>query len=106
VRTRGHRSREVRTAQSPKRRTLQRVLDAIALYGVSKMAQSFGSSALTDKKALLDLAEKPEKNAAEEAILRLVEKREEYVRLAELIGLPQEVVAAIATQPMREAAMR
>jgi hypothetical protein len=45
----------------------------------AKMAQSFESSALTDKKALLDVAEKPEKMAAEEAILRLAEKREEYV---------------------------
>ena len=72
----------------------------------AKMAQSFESSALTDQKALLDLAEKAEKTAAEEAILELVEKREGYVELASILGLSREVVAAMATQPVREAAMR
>jgi hypothetical protein len=38
-------------------------------------------------------------SAAEQAILQLIENRQEYADMADLIGLPQSVMLAIATHP-------
>ncbi|HWO71221.1 MAG TPA: hypothetical protein VNP94_10780, partial [Actinomycetota bacterium] len=71
-----------------------------------RMLSTFENSALQDERALLDLARKPDRGPAEDAILALAEIERTWSVFGELLDLPPEVRGAIAARRIREEAAR
>jgi hypothetical protein len=71
-----------------------------------RMLGSFESSAITDKRALLDLAGKADRSDAEDAILALAQIEESWRLIGDVLGLPAELRGALVGQRIRSEATK
>ncbi len=71
-----------------------------------KMSTEFTNTGAVNKKALVDLAKKPDRSEAEELILDMTEDVERYEYMKQLLGLDPELVNMIMAKSIRDKAVK
>jgi len=71
-----------------------------------RMLSSFESSTMSDQRAMLDLGSKPDRSAAEDAILYLAQIQESWRLIGEVLGLPAELAGSLVARRIRAEAER
>jgi hypothetical protein len=72
----------------------------------ASMADEFENTVLVRRRAIADIAEKSNRSEAEDAILAIAEEESKWRLIKQVVGLPPEIVDAIAAKRVRDYALR